>query len=84
MRERQVTWRAAEHIRDQHHALTQIDRFDGRGDLVAPLVHVVVRTDANRFDMALDSHNVLHGGKQLRREVAVGDNDNAQHLRSKT
>src|SRR5262249_34062524 len=79
MHKRQVAGRAAEHVGDNHNAVTKIDRCDRFGDFIATLFDVILRSDADRLHVALGPHDMLDGGQHFDRQPPMRDDDNSDH-----
>ena len=75
----EVGRRAAEHVGQQHDAVTGIAPVDTGLDFGAAVFHVVFGADADGIDVPLRADHVLHGGAQFLRQPAVGDQDHADH-----
>src|ERR1700689_2244933 len=53
-------------------------------DVLAPLLHIVFRTDADGEHAGLRPHHMLHGGDEFRRQSPVRDDHEADHVRNLT
>ncbi len=71
--------RAAEHVGQQHHAVAALHLVDPLQDLLAALLHVVFRPDADGRDLLLLADHMLERREEFGGQPAVGDQNHADH-----
>ena len=69
-----------EHIGKHDHASAAIDALESGQHVAPPLVEIVVGTDRNRLDLLLRSDHVLERRAELVSELAMCDDDDADHV----
>jgi hypothetical protein len=52
---------------------------DGGNDFLTPLFDIVIRPDANRFDLLLRTDDMFQRGAKFRGEAAMGHEDDSNH-----
>ena len=73
---------AAEHVGEQHDPVSGVAPSDACLDLGAAGFNVVFRSDTDRVDTFLGSHDMFHGEAKLLRQASMRDQDHADHGRS--
>src|SRR5205085_2646365 len=58
-----------------------VDLTDAAQDLLAALLHIVVGADADGGDLGLGADDMLESGDKFLRELAMGDQNHADHRR---
>jgi hypothetical protein len=71
--------RAAEHVGQDGDAVTGVDALDRFDDVLAALLHIVVRADGDSLDLGLRADDVLQRSAKLDGEPPVGDKDKTNH-----
>ena len=77
--DRQIGRRAAEQVGQNDNAFAGIGARDRLCDFAAAQLHIVARPDADRGDLVLLAHDVFHRIDEMFGEIAVGDEDHANH-----
>ena len=78
-RNRQIGWRAAEHIGENDNADAAIDLLHRRDDVLAALLHIVFGADGDGGDLLLRADDMFERGAELGGQMAMGDEDHPDH-----
>src|SRR5689334_3865591 len=75
-----VTWRAAEHISQQHNPLPIIYVLNRSHNLGAAFIHVIISTDGDGLCLFLVAHNVVQDFEEFGANSAVCDKNHSDHI----
>jgi hypothetical protein len=81
-RDGEITWGSSKHVGQQHDPVARVASADTGLYFRPPIIHVVIRSDADRVYVALRPNHMFHGRTQLVCQTAMRYKDHADHERT--
>ena len=81
-RNRQIRRCSAEHIRQNNNTLPLISFFYGRDNILTTLLHIIIGTDTNGFEIFLRADNMLNSMMKLFGQPSVRNKHESDHYKT--